>query len=96
MDIDIRGPSDIYEGEIIVRIYEEHEGRTHSAGVSVKPENARILKAAPALYKALAMYYDFSTPSDEADAAARHALEIAEGDPRPPRMIFPDGEGDRG
>jgi hypothetical protein len=92
VDIDIRGLSDIYEGEVVVRIYEEHEGRTHSAGVSVKPENARILKAAPALYKALAMYYDFSTPSDEANAAARHALEIAEGKPRPSRRMLPSEE----
>jgi hypothetical protein len=83
MDIDIAGPSDLYNGQVSVRVYEDDEHGRHWSVVTVRPENARILKAAQSLYKALAMYYDMMTPSDEADEAARHALELAEGKLRP-------------
>lgn len=56
-------------------------------------DNARILQAARALYAAVAAEYDMMTPAAEADALARHALELAEGEPRPlPRKREPAEE----
>ena len=91
--IDIREAGDewkeLYGQDMMsVKIAEDYDNGRHYGSILVSEENARILKAAQSLYKALSMYYDMMTDSDVADEAARKALEMAEGKPRPtPRPL---------
>ena len=78
--VDIRPADEIWRersGEDAVTIRIGEGG--HYGSVIVSEANARILKAAQALYKAAKMAEDFLTPADEQLWAQMDALDKAEG-----------------